>query len=167
MLTGAAVVRRTIESTPDRVWAVLSDGWLYPTWVVGASRMRDVEASWPQKGSTLHHSVGLWPLLIDDRTEVLESEPGKRLRLKAHGWPAGAAEVLIELEASGAGTQVTIQEDAVAGAAVLVPAPLRQLTMVPRNREVLRRLAFVAERGDRDRGAGGDVSPAGADSRQS
>jgi hypothetical protein len=31
---------------------------------------------------------------------------------------------------------------------------VRQLTVVPRNREVLRRLAFLAERGDR-----GAVSP--------
>lgn len=166
-MTGTAVVRRTIRTTPDRVWAVLADGWLYPSWVVGASRMRDVEAGWPRVGSKLHHSVGLWPLLIDDRTEVLDSEPGRRLRLKAHGWPAGAAEVLVELEATGASTQVTIQEDAVAGAATLVPAPLRQLTVVPRNREVLRRLAFLAERGDRDVDPGSDISPPAAGSTHS
>jgi hypothetical protein len=164
MLDGTAVVRRRIESTPERVWAVLSDGWVYPSWVVGASRMRDVDGHWPQTGSKLHHSVGLWPLLINDRTEVLESEPRRRLRLKAHGWPAGAAEVLIELEAAGGGTEVTIREDAIAGAAVLVPGPLRQLTVIPRNREALRRLAFLAERGDREPG---DVSPASADPTQS
>ena len=28
---------RTIEATPDQVWAVLADGWLYPLWVVGAT----------------------------------------------------------------------------------------------------------------------------------
>ena len=64
------VVRRTIQAVPARVWAVLADGWLYPSWVVGASRMRDVEESWPAPGSQLHHSVGLWPLLLDDRTEL-------------------------------------------------------------------------------------------------
>jgi uncharacterized protein YndB with AHSA1/START domain len=159
MLAGTAVVRRRIDATPAQVWDVLADGWVYPSWVVGASRMRDVDADWPAPGSKLHHSVGLWPFLINDRTEVLESEPESRLRLRAHGWPAGAAEVLIELEASGAATEVTIREDAVAGVATLVPGPLRQVTMVPRNREAMRRLAFLAERrvdrGEVSRGAAG------------
>jgi hypothetical protein len=144
-MSATAVVRRTIDAAPAQVWAVLANGWLYPSWVVGASRMRDVDTSWPETGSTLHHSVGLWPLLLDDRTEVVGCEPQKQLRLKAHGWPAGAAEVLIELEPAGAGTVVTIREDAVAGPATLVPAPVRQLGVVPRNKETLRRLAFLAE----------------------
>jgi len=143
---GTAVVRRQIHAEPAKVWSVLSDGWLYPSWVVGASRMREVEESWPAPGSKLHHSVGLWPLLLDDRTEVLGCEPQRSLRLKAHGWPAGAAEVLIELAPSGDGTEVTIQEDAVAGPARLVPAPVRQLGVIPRNKEALRRLSFLAER---------------------
>ena len=145
MHNDAVVVRRTIDALPAQVWAVLSDGWLYPSWVVGASRMRDVDASWPAPGSELHHSVGLWPLLLDDRTEVLGAEPQKQLRLKAHGWPAGAAEVLIELEPVGSGTEVTIKEDAIAGPATLIPPPVRQLGVIPRNRETLRRLAFLAE----------------------
>jgi uncharacterized protein YndB with AHSA1/START domain len=140
-----AVVRRTINAVPAQVWAVLADGWLYPSWVVGASRMRDVDHSWPAPGSELHHSVGVWPLLLDDRTEVIGCEPQKQLRLRAHGWPAGAAEVLIELEPVGAGTEVTIREDAVAGPATLVPPPVRQLGVIPRNKEALRRLAFLAE----------------------
>jgi len=143
---GTAVVRRTIKAEPAKVWAVLSDGWLYPSWVVGASRMREVEESWPAPGSKLHHSVGLWPLLIDDRTEVVGCEPQRRLRLKAHGWPAGAAEVEIELSPAGGGTEVTIREDAVSGPARLVPGPVRQLGVVPRNKEALRRLSFLAER---------------------
>ncbi len=50
------------------------DGWIYPVWVVGASRMRDVEDGWPAPGTKLHHSFGIWPLVIDDTTEVLELE---------------------------------------------------------------------------------------------
>jgi hypothetical protein len=124
---------------------VLADGWLYPSWVVGASRMRDVDRSWPAPGSQLHHSVGLWPLLLDDRTEVIGSIPQEELRLRAHGWPAGAAEVLIRLTPVEDGTEVTMEEDAVQGPARLVPGPLRQVGMIPRNREALRRLAFLAE----------------------
>ena len=59
----APVVEREIAASADDVWAVLEDGWLYPTWVVGASRMRDVDDNWPEVGSRLHHSVGNWPLL--------------------------------------------------------------------------------------------------------
>jgi hypothetical protein len=141
----AVVVRRKVHAAPAQVWAVLADGWLYPTWVVGASRMRDVDHSWPAPGSELHHSVGLWPVLLDDRTEVIGSVPLEELRLKAHGWPAGAAEVLIRLEPAGDGTEVTIVEDAVAGPARLVPRHVRQLGVIPRNREALRRLALLAE----------------------
>lgn len=138
-------VDRHLHASPAEVWKVLSDGWLYPSWVVGASRMREVDEHWPAVGSKLHHSVGNWPLLINDRTEVLDVVPEHRLRLKAHGWPAGAAEVLIELEPEGTGTRVSITEDAVAGPAKLLPKPLRQVAMVPRNREALRRLGFLAE----------------------
>ena len=80
---------RVMTASPDQVWAVLADGWLYPLWVVGASRMREVDDSWPQPGTRLHHSVGTWPLLLDDVTEVVECRPGSRLVLQAHAWPAG------------------------------------------------------------------------------
>ena len=32
-----------VEAAPDAVWAVLADGWLYPTWVVGTVKIRDVD----------------------------------------------------------------------------------------------------------------------------
>jgi hypothetical protein len=140
-------VEREIAADSQAVWAVLENGWLYPTWVVGASRMRSVDENWPEVGSRLHHSVGNWPLLLDDRTQVLECQPGRLLRLKAHGWPAGAAEVVIEIdqEQSGPSTLVRIREDASDGPATLIPRPVRQLAIVARNREALRRLAFLAE----------------------
>lgn len=142
---GTATVTRKVEAPPADVWKVLSDGWLYPSWVVGAARMRDVDPSWPQVGAQLHHSVGTWPLLLDDSTEVLEAVPERLLRLKARGWPVGAAEVIIEIEARGPASLVHIREDAVDGPGVLMPKPLRQLAIGPRNREALRRLAFLAE----------------------
>jgi hypothetical protein len=83
--------------------------------------------------------------MIDDRTEVLESVPRELLRLKAHGWPAGAAEVIIEIEQDGAGSRINIREDAVEGPGTLIPKPLRQAAIKPRNTEALRRLAFLAE----------------------
>jgi uncharacterized protein YndB with AHSA1/START domain len=142
----AVAVNRTVNASAGDVWAVLSDGWLYPCWVVGAARMRDVEDAWPEKGSRLHHSVGNWPFLLDDKSEVLESIPPQLLRLKAHGWPAGAAEVLIEIEEQGPDSSlVTIREDAVQGPGAKVPRAVRQAAIVPRNREALRRLGYLAE----------------------
>ncbi|MDZ5622485.1 SRPBCC family protein [Nocardioides bizhenqiangii] len=141
----AISVSREVDASPSDVWAVLSDGWLYPCWVVGAARMRDVDPRWPERGSLLHHSVGNWPFLIDDKSEVLDMVPERSLRLRAHGWPAGAAEVLIEIEEQGDGCLLTIREDAVEGPATLVPRPARQGTIAPRNREALRRLGFLAE----------------------
>ena len=136
---------RPVSATPEQVWEVLTDGWLYPLFVVGASRMRDVDASWPAVGARLHHSVGSWPLMIDDTTEVLEVEEAKRILLLARGWPAGLAHVDISLQPSGDTTVVTITEDATAGPGLLVPKPLRDVQLHWRNVETLRRLAFVVE----------------------
>jgi uncharacterized protein YndB with AHSA1/START domain len=136
---------RVIKTTPDNVWNVLADGWLYPLWVVGATRMRDVDPAWPAPSSRLHHSAGVWPAVINDSTEVLECDPGRFLRLTARGWPIGEAEVTIRLTASGADTLVELSEDAVAGPGKLLPAPLRGVTIKVRNVESLRRLAFLAE----------------------
>lgn len=136
---------RSLAATPEQVWEVLSDGWLYPLFVVGASRMREVDDSWPAVGSKLHHSVGTWPMLIDDTTEVLEAEEGRRILLLARGWPAGEANVDISLRPEGDTTVVTITEDATAGPGLLVPKPLRDVQLHWRNVETLRRLAFVVE----------------------
>jgi len=137
---------REIKTVPDKVWEVLADGWLYPIWVVGATRMRDVERTWPQVGARLHHSFGVWPAVVNDNTEVLESEPGRLLQLRARGWPMGEAQVTITLTPAGEDTRVEIAEEAVSGPAVMVPKPAMDLMIKVRNVESLRRLAFVAER---------------------
>lgn len=141
-----ATNHRLVKTTPERVWDVLADGWLYPLWVVGASRMREVDQHWPEVGAQLHHSVGSWPALLDDTTEVEESVPGSLLQVKARAWPTGTAGVRITLEPEGEGTRVTIEEDARTGPGRLVPAPLRHVPLTWRNVETLRRLAYVAER---------------------
>jgi uncharacterized protein YndB with AHSA1/START domain len=140
-------VERMIATTPDRVWDVLADGWLYPLWVVGATRMRDVDAHWPSVGARIHHSVGVWPAVIDDHTEVTANEPVRRLGLRAKAWPLlGEADVLMELHPEGEGTRVVMSEDAATGPGRLVPKPLRAPGILWRNTESLRRLAFLAER---------------------
>lgn len=135
----------TIDATPADVWKVLADGWLFPLWVVGASRMRDVEPDWPAVGSRIHHSVGVWPRLIDDNTEVLACEEEAALRLRARAWPLGEAEVLITLTPSDGQTEVSILEDASSGPGRFVPAAVRKPGIGWRNTETLRRLALLVE----------------------
>ena len=138
-------VQRRLNCSPEQVFAVLRDGWTYPVWVVGASRIRSVDEGWPAPGTKLHHSFGVWPLLVNDSTEVLELDPGHRLVLEAGGWPIGNARVEITVEAAAAGSLVSMAEDVSGGPARLVPQPLRVAGIDVRNRETLRRLALVAE----------------------
>ena len=137
---------RTINASPTAVWEVLADGWFYPVWVVGASRMREVEDGWPSSGSRLHHSLGVWPLLVNDDTEVVESLPNNLLSLRGRGWPLGEVAIVIRLRPVGADTEVVIEEDVVAGPGQFVPRPLRAVALRWRNVETLRRLAYIAER---------------------
>jgi uncharacterized protein YndB with AHSA1/START domain len=140
-------IRQDTSATPDEVFAVLTNGWLYPTWVVGASRMRAVDAEWPAVGARLHHSFGVWPAVVDDETVVLTNEAPHRLVMQAKGWPAGEATVEIRIEDRDGGATVTITEDVDKGPGRLVPAFVRQPLIAQRNVETLRRLIWLAEGG--------------------
>ncbi len=135
---------RVVAASTQDVWAVLADGWLYPLWVVGAVRMRAVDDAWPAPGARLHHSSGLWPLLVDDTTSVEGCDVGHRLELTARGWPAGEARVTLTLEPAHAGaTLVRLDEDAPAGIGHLVPGPVRRRGADARNTESLHRLDLL------------------------
>lgn len=138
---------RIIAADPDTVFRVLSNGWLYASWVVGASRMRNVDDSWPEPGARLHHSVGLWPWLIDDSTSVVAWDAPRRAVLQARGWPVGEARVALEVRPHPKGSIVKIVEDANRGPGVAIPRPLRTLMLRIRNKETLNRLAYLAEGG--------------------
>ena len=138
-------VQRRFNCSPEEVWDILRDGWLYPLWVVGASRIRDVDDGWPAEGSKLHHSFGVWPLVIDDTSEVVEIQPDQRIVLEARGWPVGTARVEITVQPDGNGSLVSIVEDVSGGPGLLVPQPVRVAAMDMRNKETLRRLAYLAE----------------------
>jgi len=153
-------VRRQTTATPKEVFDVLGDGWLYPSWVVGASRMREVDDAWPAEGSRVHHSFGAWPALIDDVSEVLVNEAPHRLVLRAKGWPLGEATVEVRIDEWAGGSLVTLMEDATRGPGTLVPKALRQPVIAFRNRETVRRLILLAEgragKGHQEAGRAGD-----------
>jgi hypothetical protein len=143
--SGVVTVRREVGVAVDAVWSVLADGWLYPSWVVGASRMRDVDPAWPGVGAQLHHSVGTWPLLVNDTTTVLASVPKRELVLRGRAWPVGEAQIRLTLEERADGCEVVMAEEVRSGPAQLLPAPARSALIGPRNTETLRRLAYLAE----------------------
>ncbi len=126
---------------------MLADGWLYASWVVGASRIRAVEGPWPNVEAKIHHSVGSWPVLLDDETKVEQSEPERLLRLMARTRPFG--ESLVELELvvldGDRGTEIRMREDFVSGPGKAIPTAIRHRALAARNRESLRRLSYLAE----------------------
>ncbi|BCW65174.1 SRPBCC family protein [Paenarthrobacter sp. MSM-2-10-13] len=143
-----SIVTQLFKSPAADVWKVIEDGWLYTGWVVGASRIRSVDAAWPQPGAKLHHSVGSWPFLIDDSTSVTAVETGRKLELLARGWPMGEAKIVITLEdLGGHQCRVSIAEDAVRGPGKVVPKVLRDPVIGVRNRETLKRLELMAAGG--------------------
>jgi uncharacterized protein YndB with AHSA1/START domain len=145
------LVSHDVDAPADRVFAVLADGWLYASWVVGASRIRDVDAHFPEPGAKIHHSVGVWPALVDDTTSVISCEPGRLLELTVRAWPMGEGYVGLTLHDHGGRTTVDMEEYTLRGPAKLLPKPVESLSLQARNRESLRRLAYLAEGGARAR----------------
>ena len=136
---------REMNCSPEAVFDVLADGWVFPTWVVGASRMRAVDDTWPALGSKLHHSFGVWPAMINDETTVLEYDPPRRMVVQPAGWPVGEARVTLEVKPRARGCVVRITETAVKGPGSWIPSLLIDPALHIRNVETLRRLAFIAE----------------------
>ncbi len=129
-----------------QVWDVLADGWSYAGWVVGASHIRAVDDGWPKPGTRIHHSVGPWPLVIQDTTEIVRCEAPGLLELDARLWPVGAARITFTLRArSELVTEVRMTEVVARGPSAFLPRVAQDLLLIPRNRESLRRLAALAE----------------------
>jgi uncharacterized protein YndB with AHSA1/START domain len=136
---------RLIHASVDDVFAVLTDGWSYASWVVGASRIRDVEPGWPQPGHSIHHSVGAWPLLIDDTTTVVRYEPLRLLELKVRAWPTGEGTVEFVATSKENQCHLVMREQMTKGPATIIPKAVADLILNARNKETLQRLALLAE----------------------
>src|SRR4051794_2670488 len=135
-----------LKASPEAVWSVLSNPQAYGEWVVGSREIVRWDPHWPQRGARLQHRTGLPGLTLSDQTEVLDSEPGRRLLLRAKARPVGAANIELVVAEHPAGTEVTMIEDpAIPFPRLLFPAPLHLLVRL-RNREALRRLGALAER---------------------
>jgi uncharacterized protein YndB with AHSA1/START domain len=145
--TSPLTVTRETTATPEQVWAVIADGWTYSQWVVGNGRMRAVDAHWPAPGSKIHHTIGVWPVTINDETVVEACTPMKELVLHAKTRPFGGARITLRLnETASGGCRIEMAEVPVGGPLNLVPRRLALAAVWPRNRECTWRLAAQAER---------------------
>jgi uncharacterized protein YndB with AHSA1/START domain len=146
MDTGGLMAENEIDiaAPRERVFEILADPDRYAEWVVGTSRIRDAESTWPAPGARLHHSVGADPLTVDDSTELLECEEPERLVLLAHIGPLGSFRVELLLRADGKATHVTMLEQPVEGISKLV-GPATSAVIKLRNSLSLDRLKELAE----------------------
>ena len=140
------VVTRNTTASRQQVWDVIADGWTYSQWVVGNSRMRAVDPSWPSPGSTIHHSIGVWPALLNDETVAVACEPLQELVLLAKGRPFGAARITLRLNTVAEGCRIEMSEVPVSRPLKWLPRWAALAAAWPRNRECTWRLAAVAER---------------------
>ncbi|MEP6952451.1 MAG: SRPBCC family protein [Solirubrobacteraceae bacterium] len=135
-----------IPATPERIWAVLADPESYAYWVVGSDKIRDADAGWPQSGTKIHHTVGVGPLKLNDDTEVVESDPPRRLVLHARARPLGTARVALELTSEGTSTRVVMVEGPDDRFSRLLHNPIADRLLHRRNETALGRLRELAVR---------------------
>lgn len=131
---------------PEAVFAVLSDGWRYADWVVGAKKIRAVDPEWPAPGSKFHHKVGFGPFEINDNSKLEAIDPPRSISLNVRARPAGIARVHIALEPDDeGGTMIAMDEYPIAGVARFTDNPIQRALLAGRNLEALRRLKNLAE----------------------
>jgi len=138
-------VARRIAAPPARVFEALSDPWLLPVWVVGATHIRDADSDWPAPGSKVHHQVGAWPIAISDETQVVECVVPERLVLQGRAYPFGEAYIQLLVQPDGDGSIVRIGEAPSYGPARVIDNPIQRWMLAARNRESLARLQAIVE----------------------
>lgn len=139
-------VKRHTTASRKQVWDVVANGWMYSQWVVGNTRMRAVAPNWPAPGSKIHHTIGVWPVVVNDETVVESCTPLEELVLLAKVRPFGGARITLRLTDIHNGTRVEMAEVPVGGPLNWLPRRLSLLLVYPRNRECVERLVSLAER---------------------
>ena len=109
--------------------------------------MRAVDPDWPAPGSTIHHSIGVWPALINDSTVVESCIPERELVLVANGRPFGKARITLRLhDLDDGGCLIEMAEVPASAPMTWLPDRIALAGVFPRNRETTWRLAAIAER---------------------
>ncbi len=134
---------RTVDASPDAVYAVLADAPRYADWLVGAAQIRDHDEEWPAPGSRFHHTVGVRPFVLMDTTAVEDVEPGRMLRLQVRARPFIAAVVTFHLVGDGRRCTICMEEEPTLRAVGNLVRPLLDPLTHVRNHRSLRRLERV------------------------
>ena len=140
-----AVNEIDVAASPDEVFAVLADPERYADWVVGAAETEEEGGDWPLEGATLRYEAGAGPLVVTDLTEVVHSDPPRRLVLRAKLRPAGELRIELVLEASVRGTRLTMTEEPVEGLLATTHTRVTDAVLEQRNEAALDRLRQLVE----------------------
>jgi hypothetical protein len=108
-----------------------------------------VDDDWPEPGSSFHHTVGVGPIVVRDKTTVVRVDAPHEIRLRAGLGPLGAAIVRFTLSARDGATCVEFAEEPEHGAVRLawrsLGRPLMRLGLWGRNAASLERLSHHLE----------------------
>jgi uncharacterized protein YndB with AHSA1/START domain len=136
----------TLPTTPDRVFSLLEDPRSLAYFVVGTRTIRRFDPNWPDPQTEVHHTVGIPPFLLRDKTTVVEVQPGTYLALEARFRPIGVMRVEFRLADRGNVTELTVDEYPVRGPVALAGIGKAVDALVAlRNIEMARRLKRLVD----------------------
>jgi hypothetical protein len=110
-----AVNVKVFDLPADAVFSVLCDPTAYPSFVVGTRTVHRFDPGWPDVGSVLHHTQGVWPVIVRGRTVVVAAEAARRLVLWAKLGRVGTHHVSFTLTPFDGGTRVEVDEHPIDG----------------------------------------------------
>jgi uncharacterized protein YndB with AHSA1/START domain len=141
-----AFVSREIAASPARVYAVLIDPSTYPSWLVGAREIREIDAAWPAPGSRFHHRVRFGPFILADSTELLVARPCEQIELAVRARPFITARVTFRLVGDAGRCIVSFEEEPAARLVGNLVRPVMDPVTHLRNHHSLKRLEREATR---------------------
>ncbi|HSL59904.1 MAG TPA: SRPBCC family protein [Acidimicrobiales bacterium] len=134
-----------VAAVPEAVFDVLLDPRTYPSWLVGADEIRAVDDAWPQPGARFHHTVGIWPVHIHDRTELVAIDRPRMLRLSVRATALVRATVTITVRGDERSSIVCMEEEPAHRVIGRVVRPVLDPATHLRNHASLRRLAALVQ----------------------
>ncbi len=143
-----SVSKKYTKAPPLRVWDVLCDGHRYADWVMGTKEIRAVDDGFPAVGTAIHFTAGVGPITYKNKTTVRSSTEMQCLELEAHGWPAGSVRIVLTIEPSGEGCNLTFDEHPLRGPARWLHNPVTNVVFNVRTSMILDNLIKLAESGE-------------------
>ncbi len=151
--------RATVSASPEQVFAVLADPETYPRWLVGAQRIKRVDAEFPHSGASFDHAVGPGgAAVVEDSTEAVAADPPHVLVLEVNVGPMrGLVEFRVEPagEAGAAGKASEVRFREVPLGPFALVTPVLRPALYARSVGSLRRLGRVLSSTSPSPGTGG------------